>query len=283
MAYCPPWPLDETCLPPDWEPEFLTPEQAAAVQIASQLLKAATGYWYGPCLVTVRPCAPERGYPCTGPCGCAPACRVRLPAPVTPGAAWGVVGVTVHGVGLPPEAWRVDQSEWLVRQDGRCFPACQRMDRPLGQAGTWAVTYWRGMPIPLAGQRAVSALAARIFDDCHVSGCWVDPRVTQLTRAGVTYTLEPENEGAKLWLSLPVVSAWIGQVNPAGLTAPAVFWSPEMGTVTTTTSTGVPMELTVTPEQAQTGQPVTATVTGEAATLLIDWGDGVMEIADAQA
>lgn len=280
MAWCPPWPIDTTCLPDDWDPNALTPEQRAALEIASELLKAATGYWYGPCLVTVRPCAPERGYPCTGPCGCARVCRVKLPAPVTPGNGWGVVGVTQNGQQLPPSAWRVDNLEWLVRQDGQCFPACQRMDLPLGQPGTWGVTYWRGMPVPLAGQRAVTALAVRVYEECSDGGCWVDPRVTQLTRAGVTYNMDPETDGTALWLSLPVVQAWIAQVNPAKLTGPAVFWTPEMGQVFTTTSTGEPIELTVLPVQAAPGQVVTATVTGETATLVIDWGDGTREVAN---
>lgn len=273
-GFCKAWPIDPSCLPPDWDPTDLTADQEAAIEIASALLKAATGWRYGPCLVTLRPCAPENGMPCTGPCGCAPVCRVYLPGPVTPGNDWGVVGVTVDGTPLPPSAWRVDQFTWLVRQDGTCFPPCQRLDRPAGEEGTWTVTYWRGWPIPPAGRRAVTALAARIYNDCQSNGCWVDPRVTQLTRAGVTYNLEPDSEGTAVWLTTPAVEAWVSSVNPHRLAAPMVVWTPEMGRTHTTTSTGVPLVLSVDPVTIRAGQAVTATADGEAGTVLFDWDDG---------
>jgi hypothetical protein len=276
MAYCPPWPIDTTCLPPGWDPTDLTDDQLAAIEIASELLKAASGWVWGPCLVTVRPCAPEGGFPCSGPCGCARVCRVRLPAPVTPGPDGGVVGVVVDGQPLPDTAWRIDGNEWLVRQDGGCFPPCQRLDRPAGEPGTWTVTYWRGWPIDASASRAVTALAARIYDDCQQDGCWIDPRVTQLTRNGVTYNLDPggDGDGVSLWMTLPVVGTWLARVNPKQLGAPTIFWTPEMGTVHTTTSVATPLILQVTPTEVRPGEPIVATVSGELGAVLFEWGDG---------
>lgn len=273
MSYCPRWPLDPWCLPTDWDPDNLTPEQETALDIASGLLKAATGYMYGPCLVTLRPCAPESGMVCTGPCGCHPVCRVRLPAPVTPGR--GIEGVIVDGVPLPRSAWRVDNYEWLVRTDGTCFPACQRLDLPAGEPGTWTVTYWRGWDIPAGGRRAVTALAVKIYADCtDGSGCWIDPRVTQLQRNGVTYDFDTDDDQARIWLGLTPVSSWVASVNPKNLGGPLVFWTPEMGQTFTTTSTGEPLTLEVVPRFIYPGERVIATARGEAGTVLFDWGDG---------
>lgn len=272
MSYCPSWPIDLSCLPPGWDPNNLGDAQRAAIDVASQLLKAATGWRYGPCLVTVRPCSPDRSNPCTGPCGCHPVCRVMLPGPVTE-----IAGITVDGAELPAGAWRVDSYMWLVRQDGRCFPACQRLDLPAGEPGTWTVTYWRGYPVPAAGVRAVTALAARIYQDCTDSdGCWIDPRVTRLNRAGVTYELDQDSEQSSAWLSVPAVSSWVASVNPHRLAAPMVWWSPEMGIPHQTTSTSVPFTLTAAPQHVQVGETVTVTAHGAAGTVVVDWGDGVI-------
>jgi len=86
--------------------------------------------------------------------------------------------------------------------------------------------------------------------------------------------MDPDSEQGATWLGLPIVRSWVASVNPKALGGPLVFWTPEMGQTFTTTSTGVPLTLSVTPAAVPAGGTVTATVTGEAGAVLFDWGDG---------
>lgn len=245
--HCQLWPVDADCrLPQGWTADPLTwpPAQRRAVMLASEHLYYATGKAYGLCMVHMRPCrlrctettaAPTGplnpvlwngsvvnavGCGCVGSCGCAPVCEVLLDGPVA-----GIVRVTVDGQPVPDSTYRVDDHHRLVRQGGGCWPHCQAMHLPDGEPGTWSIVYWRGRDISPRGRLAVTLLAIEYNKLCTGdASCVLPERVTQLTRQGVTYTLEntPRETGVK------VVDDWVNMVNPYGLTEPGMaVYSPD--------------------------------------------------------
>src|SRR5690606_37732965 len=58
-------------------------------------------------------------------CSCGPLSEVILPGPVGD-----IVSVVINGVELPKTAYRVDNGNRLVRQDGGTWPTCQDMAAP---------------------------------------------------------------------------------------------------------------------------------------------------------
>lgn len=225
---CPPWPIDCTCLPPEWacDPLDWDDTQTDAVAMASAILRALTGGVYGPCPKFVRPCSPDNGSPCTGACGCSPICQVTLGAYVS-----SVISITQDGEVLPDNAWTLYNYAVLVRTDGDCFPACQPLDRPLTEPGTWGILYNEGLEVadnPLA-RRAVTRLAVEIWRDCNGGTCALPERVTQVTREGVTYTLSDTTDLANMdRFGIHAIDGFLDAVNPGRLRRPMGVYSPDM-------------------------------------------------------
>lgn len=211
MLICSPWPINATCsggIPVD--PGARTPDQASAVQAASELLWLKTAQIFGTCPVTVFPCGrycrsksrmqffPQiingvwtNSCSCGDGCSCSEKCQVRLPGPVVE-----VTEVTVDGLVIPPADYHIDSPDLLVRDQNGCWPAC---------GGTMEVDYIWGTAVPESGIRAVSLLAAQLLDSCSGGVCR-----TNQTEDGQTGILEVDN--------------WVRAVNPNGLTAfPFVF------------------------------------------------------------
>lgn len=221
------WPVNWDACPSDIFDD-LTPEVRLIAEVfAGQTLRMLTGYRVGGCSVTVRPCnrtclpgswltAPDVGAmfaganggffgmsPYVGPggqwmnaCGCAGdgcSCtrvqEVLLPTAVGVGK---VDEVVIDGVVLPPSAYRVDNSNRLVRQDGGTWPICQDMNLPLGEENTWSVTYLDGNPVDGIGAYVAGFLAAEYAKACAGKDCALPTNVQTITRAGVTMQLDPE-------------------------------------------------------------------------------------------
>ena len=84
---------------------------------------------------------------CAGPddCSCTSLSEVILPGPVG-----GIESIEIDGIVLPPESYRVDNGDRLVRLDGAAWPLCQDMGAPapasyepltgVGPAGTIVFT-----------------------------------------------------------------------------------------------------------------------------------------------
>jgi hypothetical protein len=219
------WPVNWDACPTDLDP---TPEvRAIAEAFAAQTLRMLTGYRVGGCSVTVRPCnrsclpgtwltAPDIGAlfaganggyfgmsPYVGPtgawmnaCGCAGdgcSCtrvqEVLLPTTVGVGK---IDSVIVDGVTLPSSAYRVDNHNRLVRQDGGTWPICQDMNLPLGEEDTWSVTYLDGNPVDGIGAFVAGLLAAEYVKACAGADCALPPNVQTITRQGITMQLDPE-------------------------------------------------------------------------------------------
>lgn len=258
---CADWPTDPDCtfgIEPD--PAKRSPEQAAAVSAATEVLWALTAGVFGICPLSVRPCRadcpatddgfPPRGIPPGGmpaaatgtpaliagtwlnipcgcgraKCGCAPMCEVRLPGPVA-----SVDEVWLGGSVLDPSSYRVDNAAWLVRTDGGCWPTCQNMAAPITAPGTWQVNYQQGNPIPLGAQRANTALAAELLKACtNASNCRLPSNATTITRDGVSIVIDTTALLDAGRTGIAQVDLWLGAVNPNGLRSRPAVYSPDL-------------------------------------------------------
>lgn len=224
------------------------PELAEAAEaMAVRHLYRWTGSRFGPCPVTIRPCRSDcrtqgqiidnggsglpvlwwMGASCgcgdTGDgCSCARVCQINLTGPVV-----SVDEVWIDGVLLPPSSYRVDNARYLVRTDGECWPECNDLAAPHTEAGTWAVTYRSGLPVPPGGEAVAGVLACEIAKAvCKDSSCALPTRVRSLSREGVTIAMLDDFTGLEsgmtgIWL----VDSWISVNRPHS--RHASVWSPE--------------------------------------------------------
>jgi hypothetical protein len=213
----------------------------AILGAATRWLWEATNRRFGNCPVTIRPCMKDcyggytggtniGAYPawipyrttsgwfnvscgrCGNNCSCGHVSTVKLP---TTGF---VHEVTLDGVTMDAEDWRLDNRQYLLRLDGGVWPSCQDMaaDPP-----TWAVTYTPGLPVPLQGQIALGQLVCQMARLACGDKCQLPAGVVSVVRQGVTVNIAPTTEAVTgLWL----IDSWMGMVNRA----PARVWWPEM-------------------------------------------------------
>lgn len=252
---CEPWPADTSCcdLPDDVDPADVERWRL----VASTVLWRLSGMRWGPsCPVTVRPCGRScveqqaslwpgvlqsggrvpymdaggvwRNAVCgckTASCSCTELCELRLDGPV-----YDVVEAVQDGRVLPPEAYRVDAPNTLVRLDGDCWPACQDLTVPPTEEDTAAVTYRTGLQLDEAAKAAVGALLCHYVRDCGSGcGCRIPKTATRVVRQG----LEIETPGPlQLYegglTGVPMADAWLLAVNPYGQRSPSRVWSPDL-------------------------------------------------------
>lgn len=234
------WPIDRSCLPPlpDLGPTPTPPEQAAydlallarndAEDIAVHVLWALSGRQFGACDTTVRPCPSyaqgfgytsivltlEEGRWVNWPCGCIGGCSVTGPRVVhLPGPVTAIVDVKVDGAALATSEYQLEGNA-LYRTGGAAWPR-QDLGSPLGESGTWSVTYTRGIPVPpgvdkLTGQLAREFIAACDDDD----SCRLPRTVVATTRRGVSHQFDPTKILAAGKTGLTEVDLWLSAVNP---------------------------------------------------------------------
>ena len=220
-----------------------------AVETASYILWALSGRQFGCNELTVRPCkrdclqGSESGEwgarlvdgqwinlscrNCSGPCACSEVCELRLPhAP-----AHSVTSVILDGVSISSALWRLEDREWLVLDPSAgCFPACQDMSLRLGEVGTYGVTWAYGTPPPVAGRRAVGALACEILKACrNDSSCCLPKRTQSFNRQGITAVmLDPFEFFDRKRTGIYEVDLFLLAANPEGRVASARILSPDM-------------------------------------------------------
>lgn len=254
-APCEPWPFDPSCC--DVPDGVKQSDIDRWRQVATSILFFLSGRRWGPsCPLTVRPCGrscieallpltpsgyrgPQTGgrvpylhdgawfnavCGCTTDCSCTQLCSLRLVGPVHD-----VVEVLVDGVVLPPEAYRVDSANMLIRLDGECWDACQDLQAPPTEPGTAAVTYRVGLPLDAAAIAAVSELTCHLLKGCNGGscGCGVSRQnVSRVQRQGVTLEMADigllYREGRT---GLPVTDMWLAAVNPYGQHSPSTVRS----------------------------------------------------------
>lgn len=224
-------------------------QQQAAYDYATTVLWAATGRVYGLCPVTVRPCGPVRSgrgwdwwggswsgstwvpyifngtwYNCfCGCCECEPMCQVRLMGPVNQ-----VIQVTIGGVVVDPDTYRMDNEHWLVRLNGLCWPLCPDFNTDDGP-DVFEVTYTRGLPVPTVLLQAASTLACEWAKACTGGDCRLSPRVQSISRSGVQIEMIDPNMFMDAGLTgLWEVDAVVTALNPYRLKQPLRVYAPEL-------------------------------------------------------
>lgn len=259
MSLCP-WITDPDTVPAccDEEAWLAAPEalRIAAIEWATTVVWAATGRQYGLCPVTVRPC---RATPCPtgaltwigsawngglwtpyildgvwyncacpGLCSCDPRCQVMLDGPVA-----SITEVTIDGLVVDPETYRVDDYRWLVRQkiDGvqECWPDCPDMDAPAGDPGTFVVSYLRGVAPPQPLLYAVGVLACEWLRNCQAlpGECRLSSRIVSMSRNNVDFQFVTPSEMLQFgWTGIQEVDLLISAYNPYGLKYRPRVWSP---------------------------------------------------------
>ena len=240
------WPIDTTCCP-DWD--TYTPEvQQRATTLAVAILDGLTGRQFAQCPVNYRPCGPRcaggggymswpvgtpgvsgaggpwmipyidagvwRNCSCSGGCSCAARCEVPFPSSVA-----AVTLVTIDGVELNPDAYRLDSwrgRPMLVRVDGDCWPTCQDMNVGPNEEGAFVITYQPGRALPMAGQIAAGEYACEIAKACVGADCALPQQLASMTRNGVDIqVVDPTLVAENGLTGLSNVDLWIRSVNPA--------------------------------------------------------------------
>lgn len=250
--------MADDCYPTtaDWSCAF-TPEEIAKLDpvkkarselMAWTTLEALTAQAVQRCPVTIRPCAagcaqssflvaPVSGGGILQPyiengawynaCGCRPTdCScVRLSQIAMPGPIAEIVEVLQNGVVLAPSAYRVDNSEFLVRLDGEEWPACQDMSAPTTADNTLAVTFRQGAPIGDTLNYAAGMLASEYYKACTSGKCRLPSGVTSIVRQGVTMQMyaNPFLDGLT---GISEVDRIVAIYNPFGLRTPPQFVVP---------------------------------------------------------
>ena len=194
---------------------------------ASQLLYALSGRQFaGVCEQTVRPCAST--------CGCGSLSRALLPGyPVTE-----ILEVKIDGAVVDPSEYRLDGYRWLTRLadangNAQFWPACQRLDLPDTETGTWSVTYRFGQQPPVMGEMAATQLACELWKAANNQPCGIPAGATVINRQGVTVSRVPfvawaYKPGVGWSTGLALVDVFLSTVNPAGMMQRATVSSPDI-------------------------------------------------------
>jgi hypothetical protein len=213
-----------------------------AQRFAIYVLWAATGRRFGLCAETVRPCETPnpvlyRTYPVgangvepytlstapgggvvLGYLGGAPCAGCSAPEIPLPPPAVSVTSVTVDGVALDPAAYRLDQDK-LVRMDGEGWPT-QNLALPIGDPGTWSVTYVRGVPVPAVLNDAAGRYACEVAKSNAGGNCQLPSRIASISRQGVDVQfVAAEDYLDKGRTGYAEVDQLIAAFNPYGLTS----------------------------------------------------------------
>jgi len=246
-----PWPIDDTCLPPEWD--TIDPAiQERSIALASATLYRLTGYRVGGCPVTVRPCKqacrgnspgyqytvahgqgwwPQNwgglwinGCGCVTDCACTVLCEVNLPGPVGE-----VYEVKLNGGIVVADQYRVDGNTlvWVGDQSGCPWPACQDMAAADTEPDTFSVTYLNSWPVDGMGSYAAGILAAEFAAACVGSKCRLPATVTAVSRQGITYDVAAGTFPGGT-TGIREVDAFIGMWNPDGLRQTSQVWSPDL-------------------------------------------------------
>jgi len=194
---------------------------------ASSIMYARTGRQFGTCEVTVRPCGYDQcgdgtmawygawwngglwtpyildgvwfNCACPGLCNCEPDSQMRLDGPVA-----SITEVTIGGVVVDPDNYRVDDFQWLVAENGFKWPRCPNMNNSSGGVDVLEVTYAKGTAVPADVLLAEAILACEYVKMCKGdSSCQLSSRVVAMSRQGTDFQMVPLDDMLKAGLLGP--------------------------------------------------------------------------------
>lgn len=222
---CEEWPVEWPCQTEGVDPPLI----AAALDLASQLLWALSGYRVGRCEFR-EAFRPGVG----GACGMpykdgsgnwrnrgrsgGMCCRVLL----THRPVGTVTEVIDGGVTLDPSEYRVEGS-WLRRRNA-CWSTAGECDDP-----ELIVVYQAGVPFPPGTAQVVGEVACEYLDALQGRQCKLPSRATSITRQGVTVTLDAASEFVnRRRVGLPLTDAWLETVVGSGPRVQSRVLSPDI-------------------------------------------------------
>lgn len=119
-------------------------------------------------------------------CDCEMVSSVQLPPSVG-----GIEAIEIDGVALDPAAYRIDNGNILVRQDGGAWPLTQDFSKPAGEPGTWTVSLWQGIKPDSIDKMAAGVLAYEYLVLLRGGKkCRLPNGVRSVVRQGVSYEIE---------------------------------------------------------------------------------------------
>lgn len=237
------WPVQRAGLPDVEGPEEVERLQGA-IDTATLILWRLTGAQYALQRLRARPCArvqdweheytsgagirPARGMTPTlyggrwhnlacsgGSCQSDGPSSVRLPGPVSR-----VLEIEVEGEVIPSGTYAVE-GDRVKRAGGEPWPR-QKLQRPLGEPGTWSVTYLRGIAPPAGAGSMVAILAKELYlQAVGDKGCRLPRQWQSVTRQGVSIQRISQTDLLQHGTGLPEVDMWIKALNPEGVMGPA--------------------------------------------------------------
>lgn len=131
-----------------------------------------------------------------------------------------VLSVSIDGVTVPPETYRLDDRRTLVRLDSSWPLSSHEADERL------AVTYVHGVDPPAGGRRAARALATS-YAKAALKGCGIPSRATSVTADGITIVLDDLDTYRQGGTGVTEADSWIVSVNPHRNTRRASVLSPD--------------------------------------------------------
>lgn len=154
-----------------------------------------------------------------------------------PGPVGSIESVQIDGVVIDPSAYRVDDGNRLVRQDGELWPTNQNFNVPDGMPGSFSVTYYHGATADVLVQYAAGVLAEEYLKAMFNRDCRLPLGATTIVRQGITVEVQQDFfDGGRT--GIHEVDAVIFRFNPYGQKTQSAIFS--LDTVQTRTTTYTP-------------------------------------------
>lgn len=202
------------------------------LQCATQVMWIATGRVItGVCESTVRPVGSDA-------CGRPHDCGRTMPSVALQGPVVSVDEVKIDGVVLPAASYRMLDAHRLIRVRASAgdpvltWPACQALDLPDTEPGTWSITYKHGEQVPAFLTEATLEYACELAKQAHGEPSALPDGTISVSRNQLSLQLASATESIRgQELELRAVRHAVALLNPYSQPLPSAVWSPD-GTYT---------------------------------------------------
>jgi hypothetical protein len=144
-----------------------------------------------------------------------------------------IQSVTIDGDTLDASEYTIWNSRYLTRLDGGHWPWSQNLTLPDTEDNTFAITYTYGADPPELGVAAAAQLGCELYKACAsetTGDCALPVGTTRVTRQGIVIEKIAFTSWAfrdRSWRTgLPLVDAFLGAYNPAGIKRRPTIWAP---------------------------------------------------------
>jgi hypothetical protein len=146
-----------------------------------------------------------------------------LPLPFLP--ARSIDDVTIDGATLDPADYALIDGAWLALINGDRFPACQNLELPLTEEGTWGYTETHGLDLPPEGVPLVAQFAVELAKACRGVECGLGPGIRVVHRDGVDFEIVDAPLGEHSTGYGPL-DQWIGLLHGGHVAEPPRLFNP---------------------------------------------------------